>query len=156
MTTYKKILLSHAGTSAGNKALKHTEKLAKELKARVTILHVVEPIPIPPSISLSSESRQLGRELEKARRELKIEMHKKMESLAVNLRKQDIPTRVKVTHGFPDEEITRIAKEENYDFLIMAKRKKLPGIKGILKLGSISRKVLEKVSCPILLIDGEK
>ena len=153
---YTKILVPHAGTKAGNIALIHTQKLAKKLNAHVTILHVVEPIPIPPSISLSPERRKLGIELEKARRELKIEMHKKMESLAVELRKQNIPTRIKVTHGYPDEEITRAVKEENHDFLIMAKRRKLPGIKGVLKLGSTSRKVLEKVSCPVLLIDGEK
>ena len=37
----------------------------------------------------------------------------------------------------------------------MAIRRKLPGIKAVLKLGSVSRKILEKVSIPILLVDLE-
>ena len=83
-------------------------------------------------------------------------MHKKMEELAKDLRKEKIPTSVKVIHGYPDEEISRITNNDNYELIVMAKRKKLPGIKAVLKLGSVSRKVLEKIACPIMLIDAEK
>lgn len=59
----------------------------------------------------------------------------------------------KVVLGIPEEEIIRFAKD--YQVVVMAKRRKLPGIKAILRLGSTSRKVIEKVSTPILLIDVE-
>ena len=91
-----------------------------------------------------------------AKREMEIEMHKKIESLAKKLKNEDIPASVKILHGYPEEEISRIANSEKFDLVVMAKRKKLPGLKAVLKLGSISRKVLEQISCPIMLIDGEK
>ena len=153
---YKKILVPHAGSNAGDKALEHAAKIAKDNNARISILHVVENIPIPPSLTFSFERKELAKDLRQARSELKKEMHKKLDAKAKKLRKQGIPTSIKVIHGYPDEEITRIIESEKHDLIVMAKRKKLPGIKAVLKLGSVSRKVLEKISCPILLIDGEK
>jgi nucleotide-binding universal stress UspA family protein len=38
----------------------------------------------------------------------------------------------------------------------MAKRRKLKGIKGLLSLGSVSRKIVENTSCPVLMMDVEK
>jgi len=38
----------------------------------------------------------------------------------------------------------------------MAKRRKLKGVKKLLGMGSVSRKIAEIVSCPVLLIDIEK
>jgi len=35
----------------------------------------------------------------------------------------------------------------------MARRKNLPGIKKLMALGSVTRKVAENVSCPVLIID---
>ncbi|MGI9566285.1 MAG: universal stress protein [Nitrosopumilus sp.] len=153
---YKKILVPHAGSPAGDKALEHATKIAKDNNSKLTILHVVENIPIPPSLTFSFERKELAKDLRHARSELKKEMHKRLDSKTKKLREQGISTNVKVIHGYPDEEIARIINDEKYDLVVMAKRKKLPGIKAILKLGSISRKILEKISCPILLIDGER
>ncbi len=41
---YKKILVPHAGTPAGDDALKHAVHTAKSSKAEILILHVVEDI----------------------------------------------------------------------------------------------------------------
>ena len=131
--------------------------MAKKHQSQVTILHVVENIPIPPSLSLSSERRGgWAKELRAARREMKIEMHEKLSKLVKSFEKEKIPVTVKVLHGYPDEEIIRLANDKKHDIVIMAKRRKLPGIKAVLKLGSVSRKVLERIHCPVMLIDGEK
>ncbi len=153
---YRNILVPHAGTKAGNKALEHAQKLAKLHDSKITILHVVEQIPTPPLVTFSIERKEWTKQMAMARREMKFEMHKKMEHLAKKLRAEEIPASVKILHGYPEEEISRITNSEKHDLIIMAKRKKLPGFKAVLKLGSVSRKVLEQISCPILLIDGEK
>lgn len=57
--------------------------------------------------------------------------------------------------GIPKDEIEKLVKIDTYDVIVMAKRRKLPGIKAVLRLGSVSRKILEKVSIPILLVDAE-
>jgi len=153
---YKSILVPHAGTKAGDKALVHAKEIAKKHDSEITILHIVENIPIPPTITFSIERKELAKELKQARIDMKKEMHKTLDKKAEKLRNQGIPTTVKVLHGYPDEEITRIANESHFDVVIMAKRRKLPGLKAILKLGSVSRKVLERIPCPVLLIDGER
>ena len=116
----------------------------------------MEKIPTPASITFNYEKKEWAKQLKTARRELKIEIEKGIQKLAESLKEEKIPVTVKVIEGYPDEEIARIANSDDYDIIVMAKRRKLPGFKAILKLGSISRKVLEHISCPILLIDGEK
>ena len=153
---YENILVPHAGTTAGDKALEHASKIAMDNKAKLTVLHIVENIPIPPSLTFSIERKELAKDLKRARSELKKEMFERLDSKAKRLRKHGIAANVKVLHGYPDEEIVRIVESDKHDLVVMAKRKKLPGIKGILKLGSISRKILERIRCPVLLIDGEK
>ena len=106
---YKNILVPHAGTTAGDKALEHAKEIAKKHGSQITILHIVENIPIPPTLTFNFERRELAKELKQARSELKKEMHKSLDSKAKKLRKHGIVTTVKVLHGYPDEEITRIA-----------------------------------------------
>ena len=152
---YKKILVPHAGTQAGNKAVLHAKNMAKVHGAKLTILHIVEKIPSP-SMTFSHDRAELKKDIEIARREFRKEMDDKMQKIANDLKKENISAHVKVIEGYPDEEIIRIANGCNYDLVIMAKRRKLPGLKAILKLGSVSRKVLEKINCPVMLIDGDK
>ena len=45
--------------------------------------------------------------------------------------------------------------EEKVDLVIMAKRRKLKGMRKLLSMGSVSRKIVESTSCPVLLIDVE-
>ena len=153
---YKNILVPHAGTTAGNKALAYAKEMAKKHQSKITLLHVVEKIPLPASIGFSYERKAWAKDLQAAQKEMKNEMHERLTELANRLKKEDISVAVKVIHGYPDEEIIRIIKENSFDIVIMAKRRKLPGLKAILQLGSVSRKVLERVSCLVMLIDGAK
>ncbi len=151
---YRKILVPHAGTKAGNKAFEIAKNLAKVHNSHVTILHVVEKIPNPTFVSY--DRREILKQFKAASREIKIEAKAKMGKFVDQLQKEKISANVKIVEGYPEEEIPEIAKDGNYDLIVMTKRRKLPGLKAILKLGSVSRKVLEQVSCPIMLIDGEK
>ena len=120
------------------------------------MLHIIERIPEPPSFTFDYERAKWREELKQAKIKMKKEIQDNMKKISDELKNDNISVFVKVVEGYPDEEIARIANHDDYDLVVMAKRKKLPGIKAILKLGSVSRKVLEKVSCPILLIDGTK
>ena len=55
--------------------------------------------------------------------------------------------------GNAAEEILKIVQKRNVDLIVMAKRRKLKGLKKLLSLGSVSRKVVEHVTCPVYLID---
>ena len=153
---YEKILVPHAGTKAGNKALSHAKKLAKIHNAELTILHIVERIPEPSSFTFDHGRSKWKDELKKAKMEMKKEMEENMQKLVDELKRDNVTASVKVVEGYPEEEIARISNDQEFDLVVMAKRRKLRGIKSILKLGSVSRKVLERVACPVLLIEGGK
>jgi nucleotide-binding universal stress UspA family protein len=54
---YKKILVTHAGTSAGNKALVHAREMGKKHDSSVTILHVIEHIRIRPQLGSAAREK---------------------------------------------------------------------------------------------------
>ena len=152
---YKKILVPHAGTPAGDKALQHAVHIAKSDSSEILILHVVEALQRPPTFALSGlEAKNLVRAFRKAAKESIKNREKEMERKVEHYKLQNIHIRHKVVTGYADEVITRYLKNHKFDLVVMTKRRKLSGIKKLLSLGSVSRKIVEIGRCPVLLIDA--
>lgn len=150
---YKTILVPHGGTPAGDESLRHAMYLAKASSAKIIVLHVVESIPVPPSFALSqSERKKLLDDIDNANKTIKHSMEKTLVDKIKELG-NEINIEVKVTEGNAAEEILRIVLEKDVDLIVMAKRRKLKGLKKLLSLGSVSRKIVEYVTCPVYLID---
>ena len=153
---YNTILVSHAGTEAGDKALEHAIYLAST-SSKIIILHIVEEIQYPPSFTLSSsEHKNLLKSIDTANKEMREDMAKKMEKYAQQCKEKGIPSEVIVKIGDAAENILRVITNQKVDLVVMSKRRKLKGIKKLLSLGSVSRKIVENTSCPIFLLDIEK
>lgn len=153
---YKIILVPHGGTPAGDESLRHAMHLAKSSSAKIILLHVVEDIPIPPSFALSqSERDKLFKDIDNANNTMKESMEKNLGEKADECESRGIKTETHVVFGDAAEEILKIAIERDVDLVVMAKRRKLKGLKKLLSLGSVSRKVVEHVTCPVYLIDIE-
>ena len=154
---YKKILVPHAGTPAGDLALKHAIHIAKSSSSEIILLHVIEDFPQAPVFSLhASQVTKIRREFAKITKEMKTAMEKEMSKRVETCQKNKIKSHLKVVTGLPAEEILKIVKNQKIDLIVMAKRRKLKGIKSLLSLGSVSRKIAESTSCPVLMIDTEK
>jgi len=154
---YKKILVPHAGTPAGDKALKHAIHIAKSDSSEILILHVVEALQNPPTFALSGlEGNALVKAFRKAAKQSVINREKEMEKKVEYYKLQNINIKYKVVVGYADEVIIKYVKNYKFDLIIMAKRRKLLGIKKLLSLGSVSRKIVEHTSCPVLMVDIEK
>jgi nucleotide-binding universal stress UspA family protein len=150
----KNILVPHAGTLGGDKALSDAIHIAKITGATINILHVVEPIPGPPKFIFSStERRVIQSELKNAENSVKKWMNEELKNRVKICKSKNINANYKVTTGIPENEIMKFVKEKGIDLIIMAKRRKIPGIKNFLKLGSVSRKILEVAKCPLLITD---
>jgi nucleotide-binding universal stress UspA family protein len=150
----KNILVPHAGTLGGDKALSDAIHLAKITGATINILHVVEPISGPPKFIFSStERRTIQSELKNAENIVKKGMDEDLKDRVKICKSKNINANYKVTTGIPENEIMKFSKEKGIDLIIMAKRRKIPRIKNFLKLGSVSRKILEVAKCPVLIID---
>ena len=153
---YNTILVPHAGTSAGDKALKHAIYAAKYSSAKIILLHIVEEIPRPPMFALSStESMKLVKSFQNANEDLRKGMISEMEKRAKICNENNIKASIMVTIGSAADEILKIIKKQKVDLVVMAKRRKLKGLKSLLTLGSVSRKIVENTACPVLLIDIE-
>jgi len=152
---YKTILVPHAGTPSGDEALKHAIFAANNT-SRIIILHVIEAMQYPPSFALSSSERKsLMKSIDDANEEMRKDMELKMEKLAQQCNEKGIKSVIKVEIGDAAEIILDAVEREKVDLIVMSKRRKLKGMKKLLSLGSVSRKVVENVSCPVTLIDIE-
>lgn len=161
--TYTAILVPHAGTLAGDKALEQAIKIARESEGRITLLHVIVPLPTPSTYTIR-QYKEINEMRERLHKSMMSEMEERMKAIQKRVKekgeeekegKSNIDIDYRIVVGTPEDEIEKHVKEGKYDIVVMAKRRKLPGIKAVLRLGSVSRKVLEKVSVPILLVDAE-
>lgn len=153
---YKTILVPHGGTEAGDEALKHAINIAKASSAKIIILHIIEEISHPLTFALAdSERENLLSSIKDANESIRKDMEKEMQKKIELCKKGGVSTEVSVVSGNAAEHIIELAKEKEVDLIVMAKRRKLKGVKKFLTLGSVSRKVVENVACPVLLIDIE-
>jgi len=153
---YKTILVPHAGTPAGDDALKHAIFIAKASSAKIILLHIVEQLQYPPTFALASSEREnLLASIKSANNSIKKEMNEEMEKKKAICKKNNIEAEIEVVIGSAAEEILKIVDEKNVDVIVMAKSRKLKGVKKLLALGSVSRKIVENVKCPVFLIDIE-
>jgi len=154
---YNTILVPHAGTPAGDLALEHAIHIAKLSSSKIVLLHIVEEISYPPIFALSSSERKsIIKSIDDANESIKKDMEKEMDKLKGKCDENNLESKVIVTIGDAAEIILDMIKEKEIDLIVMAKRRKLKGIKGLLTMGSVSRKIIENTSCPVLMMDAEK
>ena len=154
---YQKILVPHAGTPEGDLALNHAIHMGKSSSSEIILLHVIEEFPHVPVFTLhATQASKIKREFAQLTKEMKSAMEIEMTKRVELCQKNKIKSHLKVVTGLPAEEILKIIKNQKIDLIVMAKRRKLKGIKSLLSLGSVSRKIVENTSCPVLMVDTEK
>ncbi|HSG84482.1 MAG TPA: universal stress protein, partial [Nitrosopumilus sp.] len=125
---YKTILVPHAGTPAGDFALKHAIHQAKSSSSKIILLHVIEDFPHVPLFTLhASQVTKIKKELAEVTRDMKAVMEKEMTKRTETCKKSGIDSHLKVIVGLPAEEILKIVKNQKKDLIVMAKRRKLKG-----------------------------
>ncbi len=153
---YNTILVPHAGSPAGDEALKHAIHIAKSNSAKIIILHVLEDLPNLPLLLHQDQIEQIKQQMNEVTETMKKAIEPEMAERIKSCEKEGIKSEIKIVTGFPEDAIMEIVNNQEIDMIVMAKRRKLKGIKRLMTLGSVSRKIIEHVSCPILLIDIEK
>ena len=149
-----KILLPHDGTEISDKALEKSKEFAKAFNAELSILHVIQHSPLPPSLILDHDRQWI----EESRRNIAKKLEEgwiKMAKEKINpiLEKENIKFNIIVsTDEQPiSDQIVKFASENKIDLIIIGSQR-LSEISKIKALGSVSRKVSENVVCPIMII----
>ena len=149
-----KILLPHDGTEISDKALEKSKEFAKAFNAELYILHVIEHIPIPPSLILGNERQWIAESRRSIAKKVK-EGWLKMAKEKINpvLEKENIKFNTSVlTDEQPlSKQILKFASDNKVNLIIVGS-KRLNKISKIKALGSVSRKISENADCPVMII----
>jgi nucleotide-binding universal stress UspA family protein len=140
----KKILVAIDGSDQANRAFDFALDMAQKYSAEVTALAVVPPVFLPtPSLKFMKTQAiaDASAEIEKSFRVVISEAEEK----AKKLRSPNFSA--KLEHGNPDEAIIETAELGKYNLIIIGSR----GYRGY-ALGSVSSRVAEKATCPVLIV----
>lgn len=152
-----RILYATDLSSNSTHALRYASKIARQNKARMIILHVVEA-PSPTTYALLSSYLELA-EI-KAKRAEQISYHieeirKRLDLLCEKECRYDPEIvqrveKIEVREGFPAEEILKEARDSDCDLIVMGTHGK-----GALEntfVGSVARRVLRRTRRPVLVV----
>lgn len=155
--TIAKILLPHDGTEMSDRAVDKAKEFAKAFDAELLILHVIEHVPIPPSLILGNERVWIDRTRRSISRKLEEAWMKMVQEKLINgLTKENIKATPRVLVGNTinsiSDQILKFAKDNQVDLIIMGSERLEKRISKVKALGSVSRGVSERASCPVVLI----
>lgn len=144
-----KVLLATDGSKHSFKAVDKTIQLVKNMKAEVTVLTVMQEVPIYqfhdglPSEHLAAMQQSLEKRAEKNAQEI-------LTKTASVFRENGMEVNVLLKKGHPAEVICQVAEEGGFDFVVMGSRG-LGGIKELL-LGSVSNRVVHCTKSSVLIV----
>jgi len=142
MTDYKKILVAIDFSGSGNIVIQQALRLASQLNAELSVIHVLDNIPMPDTpygtpIHLNTQSSDSLLEIEKNR----------FKQLCDDM---DIPAGNRwMIWGKPEDEITQLATKEKIDLIVVGSH----GHHGLAALmGSTAKGVIFNAECDVLTV----
>src|SRR5688500_12344556 len=155
---FKIILVPHDGSAMSDKALDNAVEIAKLAKgSQIIIIHVIPEIstPIFPRVIRSPKTGEVitfSEYMTSLYQEMESVMREKLEDRKTKYSKCDLDIEILITAGNPTDKILDYATDKKVDLIVIGSI----GLSGISKffkgLGSVSRSVSEKVSCPVLIV----
>jgi nucleotide-binding universal stress UspA family protein len=147
----KKIIVPIDGSEHSDRAMCYALDLAEKYSAEVKLLSVAQPVVAMGQVYLTqpmmspTSTTLYVKEIEVAHEKMLEEALKKAEET-----KPTIKLSKHLVNGRPADTIVEIASKENFDLIVMGSR----GTGGIKEffLGSVSDRVADQASCPVLLV----
>ena len=125
-----------------NQALDYAINLARKLEARLTLLHVIQPLPlggVDMGVALPYTYMQ----------DLEAEIMENMHDYLERVTAAGLAGEIVVVHGVPFHEIIETAKNQQVALIVMGTHGRT-GFQHIL-LGSVAEKVVRLAPCPVLV-----
>jgi nucleotide-binding universal stress UspA family protein len=138
----KRILVPTDFSESAQHALTYGVSFAREYKAELILVHVVE------SLTVGYASDLFPVPMAEVFDEISGYAKTEIAKLAAAIRPKEIAVREMVLQGKPSAEITRIAKEESVDIIVLGTHGK--GMLDQALFGSTAERVIRKAPCPVL------
>ncbi len=123
-------------------ALDYAIALARKLQARITLLHVIQPLPLVAGADTGIWPTTLIDELEAA-------ITGDMEGYLARVTAAGLEGEIAVVHGVPFQQILDTAKARQVDLIILGTHGRT-GLAHVL-LGSVAEKVARLALCPVMI-----
>ncbi len=140
----KMILVPTDFSEASEKALRYAVRFGEQFGARITLVHVFEPIIYPAEMGYVPAEMQLDSD------SLRENALKRVQELANKHLQPPLRGTALVRSGSPFNEIATVARELQADLIIIATH----GYSGLthLLLGSTAERVVRHAPCPVLVV----
>lgn len=143
----ERILVAFDGSEHSERALNTALDIAQQYSAETELLAVVPPLFIP-MYSLTVTTSEVIKEANRQLQDIFMSTLYKAEE-KVKHKHPKLKFSAKLEHGRPDEIIVETAKNGRFDLIVIGSR----GIgRREFALGSVSSKVVELASCPVLVV----
>ena len=149
MAGIKKILYATDYSKASARALEEAVKLAKQNRAELLVVHVIEPAPFV----AGEEEFGSGEMYVKLEDLAKKEAQASMSKLLARLKKTKVKAQGLLFKGSVQDQIVKVAKSKKVDMIVIGTH----GRTGLSKLimGSVAGKVVSSANCPVLTVRGK-
>jgi nucleotide-binding universal stress UspA family protein len=143
MINLKRVLVPTDFSESAANALRYGLSFAKEYRAQLTLLHVVE------TFSVGYASDLFPVPMTEVFEEMAGYARSELEKLAASARERGVDVREVVAQGKPAAEIIRLAHEDNTDMIVLGTHGK--GVLDHALFGSTTERVVRKAPCPVLV-----
>ena len=142
MTLIRRILVPTDFSDSARQALDWGTTLAREFKAELVLLHVVE------NLTVGYASDLFPVPMAEVYEEIAGYARTELTKLAEEVRSQGVTVSERLCQGTPSAEIIRLAKDEPTDLIVVGSHGK--GLLDHALFGSTTERVVRKASCPVL------
>lgn len=142
MTIIRRILVPTDFSDSARQALDWASTLAREFKAEILLLHVVE------NLTVGYASDLFPVPMAEVYEEISGYARSELAKLVQELRTGGVTVTERLAQGTPSAEIIRIAKEEGVDLIVVGSHGK--GLLDHALFGSTTERVVRKAPCPVL------
>ncbi|MGA8107243.1 MAG: universal stress protein [Nitrososphaeraceae archaeon] len=159
--SFQKILVPYDGSRFADKALENAIGIAKlsgpGSSTQIILLHVTPHIPIPLTFERpvcspkSGKSVPLTQYIQELTEEMERNASKMLEDEKQKYAHHNIKIDTPLLNGNPAEKIIEFANNKKVDLIVIG-NVGLSGLSRVKALGSVSRNVSERASCPVLIV----
>ncbi len=147
----KKIVVPYDGDEISDKALSKAIEISNALKAKILLIYVIDTKFLPPPNMTKYIQDKSGL---KTAADILVDTltkgaEKMLDSKMSKLKRKKIDIKFVVRMGATADEIISLAKTESADLIVMGSQQ----MKNEGTLGTVSRKVSEEASCPVMIIN---